>query len=75
MSASEAFSTRLEAVLARELPGFTALDSCQQLTAGASQETYKISAACNTGERKLALRRSPPTLEGESGVGGINLST
>ena len=75
MSAAGEFSTRLEAVLARELPGFKSLDSCQQLTAGASQETYKITAVCNTGERQLALRRSPPTLAGESGVGGINLST
>ena len=74
MSADADFNARLELVLARELSDFQSLHTCQQLTAGASQETYKITAQCSSGKRELALRRSPPTLMGDSGVGGISLS-
>jgi aminoglycoside phosphotransferase (APT) family kinase protein len=72
---ADTFTTALEKVLSRELAGFQALLSCQQLTAGASQETYRISVNGAAGERKLALRRSQPALESDSGVGGISLAT
>ena len=82
---AEAFTTALEKVLSRELAGFQSLLSCQQLTAGASQETYRIiieeksveggSIESNGGKRQLALRRSQPSLEGDSSVGGISLAT
>jgi len=77
---ADAFTTALEKVLSRELVGFQSLLSCQQLTAGASQETYRIriedgSIESNGGERQLALRRSQPSLEADSSVGGISLAT
>jgi aminoglycoside phosphotransferase (APT) family kinase protein len=81
----DAFTAALEKVLSRELAGFQSLLSCQQLTAGASQETYRIiikddsvedgSIEGNGGERQLALRRSQPALEADSSVGGISLAT
>ena len=51
-------TTRLEAVLKR-LPGFEALVACERLSAGASRETYKLTARINGAERLLALRRAP----------------
>ena len=42
MAADEAFTAALDAVLQREVDGFRSLVNCRQLTAGASQETYKI---------------------------------
>jgi aminoglycoside phosphotransferase (APT) family kinase protein len=82
---AEAFTAALEKVLSRELAGYQSLLSCQQLTAGASQETYRIiieekpaeedSIERKGGERQLALRRSQPSLEGDSSVGGISLAT
>jgi len=72
---ADAFTTALEKVLSRELAGFRALLSCQQLTAGASQETYRIRVADAMGERQFALRRSQPSLQGDSSVGTISLAT
>lgn len=72
---ADAFTTALEKVLSRELSDFQSLCSCQQLTAGASQETYRIRIAASSGERQLALRRSQPLAEAESSVGGIGLAT
>ena len=68
------FEHKLQAVLSRELPGFKALLSCTQLTAGASQETYRITVVTDSGKLLLALRRSQPTNTAESGVGGISLA-
>ncbi len=70
-----AFTTALEKVLCRELPGFKSLKSCEQLTAGASQETYRICVEDIRGERLLALRRSQPSIEADSSVGSISLAT
>lgn len=68
-------SSALETVLAREVPGFQSLLSCKQLTAGASQETYEITIETVSGEQRLALRRSQPTMETDSAVGSISLDT
>jgi hypothetical protein len=70
----EGFSTALETILARVVPGST-LKACDKLTAGASQETYRIAIECSDGERLLALRRSVPTLQADSSVGAISLET
>jgi aminoglycoside phosphotransferase (APT) family kinase protein len=67
------FDKLLSAVLVRELQGFSALLSCEKLTAGASQETYRISIETEVGEQNLALRRAVPTLQADSGVGTIGL--
>jgi aminoglycoside phosphotransferase (APT) family kinase protein len=69
------FEIALAAVLARELPGYSELLHCDKLTAGASQETYRVVCTTADGERRLALRRSVPTLQGDSSVGTIDLAT
>tara|TARA_B110000503_G_scaffold22699_1_gene35297 strand:- start:35403 stop:36824 length:1422 start_codon:yes stop_codon:yes gene_type:complete len=72
---TDVFTAALEKVLCRELTGFKSVVSCQQLTAGASQETWHIRIAEDVVERQLALRRSQPSSQIESGVGGISLAT
>ncbi|MFT4520913.1 MAG: aminoglycoside phosphotransferase (APT) family kinase protein [Halioglobus sp.] len=72
---AEEFDRALEAVLAKELNDFQSLTSCQQLSAGASQETYCITLNTANGERRLALRRAQPTAESPSSVGTITLAT
>ncbi|NND69341.1 MAG: phosphotransferase family protein [Halioglobus sp.] len=69
------FEQALAALLAREYPGFTSLDECQQLSAGASQETYRIGITTRRGNKQIALRRCQPTAEGSSSVGQITLAT
>jgi aminoglycoside phosphotransferase (APT) family kinase protein len=69
------FEQQLIAVLSREVDGFESLESCHQLSAGASQETWRISYRCPDGNRLLALRRAQPTADGGSTVGTITLDT
>ncbi|CAA0094546.1 Putative aminoglycoside phosphotransferase [Halioglobus japonicus] len=79
------FTQALERVLSRELAGFRSLVSCQKLTAGASQETYRIvieeaasgsdASDARSVQRQLALRRSQPHTPADSGVGVISLAT
>lgn len=71
----EDFEAALEKVLQRKLPGCQGLLSCEQLTAGASQETYRLAVAEAAGEKLYALRRSPPALDTQSTVGNISLDT
>lgn len=72
---SQDFSQLLEAVLQREFPDFCAPLRCQQLSAGASQETYCLTYGAGNREIRLALRRSHPTAIAASSVGGIELET
>jgi aminoglycoside phosphotransferase (APT) family kinase protein len=72
---SDQFEKMLEAVLARAIAGFQSLESCHQLSAGASQETYRISYQSARGNGLLALRRAQPTADGGSTVGTITLDT
>lgn len=72
---SQEFTAHLESLLAREIAGFQSLLSCRQLSAGASQETYCICIACDSGERNFALRRAQPTAEAKTGVGSVTLET
>lgn len=67
------FSRALEALLSREFSSFQSLVSCRKLTAGASQETYKITADMGSQQRTLALRRAVPTLQSHSELGAIGL--
>jgi len=69
------FEEDLTTVLAREIDGFSKLLGCEKLTAGASQETYRIDIESDCGSQRLALRRSVPTLETSSSVGAIDLAT
>lgn len=66
---------KLEAILSQTIEGFKSLTTCTQLTAGASQETFRIEMSTENGEQLLALRRSPLTMRGESIQGQINLKT
>jgi len=76
MAADAQFQGALASVLAREVVGFESLTDCSQLTAGASQETYKISCKLADGDATYALRRAVPTLQGgTSEVGTISLAT
>jgi aminoglycoside phosphotransferase (APT) family kinase protein len=75
MSTTKEFTNALETVLAREVPNCKSLQSCKQLTAGASQETYRITIDTESGEQRFALRRSQPTMETDSSVGSISLKT
>ena len=68
------FSDKLTSVLSREFSDFQQLLTCRQLTAGASQETYRVVYASEQGEQTLALRRAQPGSENESSVGGISLT-
>ncbi|WP_439101645.1 phosphotransferase family protein [Congregibacter sp.] len=72
---AQEFNAALERVLKRELSGCRGLIACEQLTAGASQETYRLRVEDASGEKLYALRRSPPALEPQSGVGTITLET
>ena len=71
----DTFNHSLKTVLGREFPGFEELTSCKQLTAGASQQTYRLGIKTSSGERLLALRRSQPGVDSDSSVGSISLST
>jgi aminoglycoside phosphotransferase (APT) family kinase protein len=69
------FGQRLEALLAKSLPDFKELKSHERLSAGASQETYAVTVATETGERRLAMRRAPggegfDLVEGRPGLDG-----
>ena len=46
-------------ILERRIDGCRKLISCERLSGGASQETYRIVIATDAGERKLAMRRAP----------------
>jgi aminoglycoside phosphotransferase (APT) family kinase protein len=76
VAADTAFTQALETVLAREVDGYRALADCRQLTAGASQETYRIQCETDEGDTSFALRRAVPTLQNTtSEVGSISLAT
>ena len=53
------FDKALARVVLREIPGCTELVSVERLSAGASQETYRLAVATGRGERLLCLRRQP----------------
>ena len=57
----------LESVLRARLSGFEKLESCERLSAGASRETYRLTATVKGAERVMALRRAPD--DGASAMG------
>jgi aminoglycoside phosphotransferase (APT) family kinase protein len=54
-----AIEEALASVLERRIDGCRGLVSCERLSGGASQETYRIVIRTDAGERKLAMRRAP----------------
>ena len=69
------FESALSALLSQVVDGYENLSSVTQLTAGASQETYRVVCATSSKEVTLALRRAQPTAETDSSVGSISLET
>ncbi len=67
-TAEESFDKRLEKVLAAHVGGFLRLHSCERLSGGASQETYRLIVETAGGEVRLAMRRAPEGV-GESDIG------
>lgn len=53
------FESRLKTVLAREITEYRDLVTCERLSGGASQETYRIVIATDAGPQKLCMRRAP----------------
>jgi len=49
----------LTGVLSHRIAGFRSLQSCERLSGGASQETYRVVIETVDGPRKLAMRRAP----------------
>jgi aminoglycoside phosphotransferase (APT) family kinase protein len=70
-----AFENALGRILAKNLQGFRELISCDRLSGGASQETYRIVAATASGEHELALRRTPGGVSTEGVVGRAGVRT
>jgi len=52
-------AAQVAACLARLLPSFRELKSCERLSGGASQETWRINAETADGPQRYALRRAP----------------
>lgn len=60
------FEKNLSALIVRRFEGST-LASCSQLTAGASQQTFRLTVESSSGEQALyAMRRGQPGLESSS---------
>lgn len=55
----DAFEEKLARVLEAHIPGYRSLKSCDRLSGGASQETYRLIVETGEGERPLAMRRAP----------------
>ena len=60
---------KLTDVLQARLPGVETLVSCDRLSGGASQETYRIIIRQNGQPRTLALRRSPGGTQLQAAIG------
>lgn len=56
---SAELAEKLAPALARLLPGFRALQSCERLSGGASQETWRLVIDAGEGPKRYALRRAP----------------
>ena len=61
----------LAAVLKRRVAGCRDLIAYERLSAGASQETYRLVIRTDAGERKLAMRRAPAATSGQGGYAGL----
>ncbi len=69
-----ALERALSQVLARCVPGFRSIAACERLSGGASQETYRLVAATEHGERRLAMRRAPGGTRGGISEAGPGLT-
>jgi aminoglycoside phosphotransferase (APT) family kinase protein len=69
------FEEQLTRVLRRHIEGFEALVSTERLSAGASQETYRLVIRDAAGERRLAMRRAPGGLKSKRAPGHPGMGT
>ncbi len=53
------FNAKLDAVIRKRIPGCDGLLSAERLSAGASQETYRVTARVGAATKLLAMRRAP----------------
>jgi len=67
--------TALSRVLGERLRGFRSLRSCERLSGGASQETYRLILDTEEGERRLAMRRAPGGVKRQVPAPGPGLAT
>jgi aminoglycoside phosphotransferase (APT) family kinase protein len=58
-AAKAELAATLARVLTERIAGFRSLQSCERLSGGASQETYRVVIDTADGTRKLAMRRAP----------------
>jgi aminoglycoside phosphotransferase (APT) family kinase protein len=63
----------LAAVVTKRIDGCRGLVSCERLSGGASQETYRLVVRTDSGEKRLAIRRAPggapaPPTAGQPGL-------
>ncbi len=65
----------LSAVLSRRIEGFQKLESCERLSGGASQETYRLVVRAAGREQRLCMRRAPGGLAAERVPGHPGLAT
>ncbi len=65
----------LSAVLSRRIEGFQKLESCERLSGGASQETYRLVVRASGREQLLCMRRAPGGLTPERVPGHPGLPT
>ena len=62
---AETLQRALTPVLAEEIEGFESLKSCERLTGGASQETWRLGVATSQDDIRLCLRRGGRSLGGD----------
>lgn len=58
-NAKAELAATLARVLSERIEGYRSLESCERLSGGASQETYRVVIETRQGPRKLAMRRAP----------------
>lgn len=69
------FESCLKTVLAREITEYRDLVTCERLSGGASQETYRIVIATDAGQQKLCMRRAPGGIKMERVINYPGLAT
>lgn len=65
------FEQSVDDIVRREIDGCTGLLACERLSAGASQQTYKLTIATKNGEALLAFRRGAPGMALDQGKPGL----
>lgn len=73
--ADEAIKAKLDQIYAQHFPDVEAVLSCERLSGGASQETYRIAVKTAEGPVTHAMRRSPGGMMVENVVGHPGLAT